>query len=89
MVCAYSYYPVNVRSNHSLSGFKKNTLKRLKEFMYFRFSNSDYLYLLTAIPVFIIIYIIAVQIRKKGLRKFGHPELVAQLMPDVSKSRNA
>ena len=53
----------------------------------FRFAHYTYLYLLLLIPVFTAIYVF-IQIRmKKQLRKFGDPELLAHLMPDVSHAR--
>ena len=53
----------------------------------FRFAHYTYLYLLLLIPVFTAIYVF-IQIRmKKQLRKFGDPELLAHLMPDVSPVR--
>jgi Ca-activated chloride channel family protein len=54
----------------------------------FRFGHSKFLYMLAGIPVLIIIYIIAYQIKKKSIRKFGNPAVVEQLMPDVSNFRS-
>lgn len=53
----------------------------------FRFANSIYLYLLLLIPFFTAIYIFIQYRMKKNLRKFGDPELLAHLMPDVSSMR--
>ena len=53
----------------------------------FRFANPEYLYLLFTLPVLIAIYIYAVVIRKKALKKYGNPVLIAQLMPEVSTKR--
>ena len=53
----------------------------------FRFAHYTYLYLLLLIPVFTAIYIIIQMRMKKKLRKFGDPELLAHLMPDVSHAR--
>lgn len=55
--------------------------------MYFRFSNSEFLYLLFIIPVLLIIYIISVQIKKRALKRFGKINVIAQLMPEVSRFR--
>lgn len=53
----------------------------------FRFAHPIYLYLLLLIPVMIAVYAF-IQIRmKKQLTKFGDPELMAHLMPDVSPFR--
>jgi Ca-activated chloride channel family protein len=54
----------------------------------FRFGHSEFLYLLAGIPVLIIIYIIAYGLKKKSIRKFGNPEVVSQLMPDISGVRS-
>lgn len=53
----------------------------------FRFENPAYLWLLLLIPVLAVIRLVAYRQRVKRLRKFGDPELVARLMPDVSKLR--
>jgi len=53
----------------------------------FRFAHSIYLYLLLLIPFFTAIYIFLQFKMKKQLQKFGDPELLAHLMPDVSPVR--
>ena len=53
----------------------------------FRFANPEFLYLLFAIPVLIVIYIYAVVTRIKTLKKYGNPALISQLMPEVSTKR--
>ena len=53
----------------------------------FRFANSEFLYLLLALPVLIAIYIYAVIVRKKAVKKYGNPVLLSQLMPEVSTKR--
>ena len=53
----------------------------------FRFENPIYLYLLVLIPILALIRFYSVRQRKKKLRKFGDPELLRQLMPDVSAIR--
>jgi len=53
----------------------------------FRFANSEYLYLLFTLPALIVIYIYALVIRTKALKKYGNPALIAQLMPEVSTKR--
>ncbi len=53
----------------------------------FRFEDPSYLYLLILVPVLFLIRLWAVRRRKQKLRKFGDPELVRNLMPDVSVSR--
>ena len=53
----------------------------------FRFAHPEYLYLLFTLPALIIIYIYAVVIRTKALKKYGNQALIAQLMPEVSTKR--
>ena len=53
----------------------------------FRFEDPIYLYLLAVIPVLAVIRWLMVRQQKKRLRRFGDPELVKELMPDVSRFR--
>jgi Ca-activated chloride channel family protein len=53
----------------------------------FRFANPEYLYLTLIHPFLIILYIFSVIRKKKAIKKFGRPELIAELMPDVSYKR--
>lgn len=53
----------------------------------FRFEDPIYLWLLLIIPLLVMIRLFAWRQRRKKLRKFGEPELVKALMPDVSKYR--
>ena len=53
----------------------------------FRFANIEMLWWLVAIPVFVIAYIVYTKRKQRQLREFGDQELMAQLMPDASKSR--
>ena len=53
----------------------------------FRFANIEMLWCLVAIPVFVIAYIIYTKRKQRQLMEFGDRELIAQLMPDASKSR--
>ena len=53
----------------------------------FRFEDPIYLYLLVLIPVLVLIHFLMLRRQKQRLRKFGDPELVRQLMPDVSRFR--
>ena len=55
----------------------------------FRFEDPTYLYLLAVVPLLFIIRWLMVRQQKKRLRRFGDPELVRQLMPDVSRFRPA
>ena len=53
----------------------------------FRFEEPAYLYLLILLPVLVAFYLYSNYRRRKAIRRFGDPELMAQLMPDVSKYR--
>ena len=55
----------------------------------FRFEDSIYLYLLAVIPMLALLRFMMTRSRKKRLRKFGDPQIVKQLMPDVSRWRPA
>ena len=53
----------------------------------FRFEDPIYLYLLAVIPVLAVIRWLMIRQQKKRLRRFGDPELIKELMPDVSRFR--
>ena len=53
----------------------------------FRFANIEMLWWLITIPVFVVAYVICTKRKQRQLTAFGDPELMAQLMPDASKSR--
>lgn len=53
----------------------------------FRFASPLYLYLLLLIPVLTAIYMLVQFRMKRQVKKFGDPELMRQLMPDVSPLR--
>lgn len=53
----------------------------------FRFEDPVYLYFLIAIPVLVLIRMLGLRKRKIQLKKFGDPEMLKALMPDVSRSR--
>ena len=53
------------------------------------FEGPAYLWLLLLIPVLMAVYFLMHLRQKHKLRKFGDPELVRQLMPDVSRWRAA
>ncbi|MDY4853367.1 MAG: VWA domain-containing protein [Prevotella sp.] len=55
----------------------------------FRFEDITYLYLLAVIPVLALLRFMMTRTQKKRLKKFGDPQLVRQLMPDVSRWRPA
>ena len=53
----------------------------------FRFEEPTYLYLLLLLPFLAVFYLYSNYRRRKNIRRFGDPVLLAQLMPDVSKYR--
>ncbi|WP_430974641.1 vWA domain-containing protein [Sunxiuqinia rutila] len=53
----------------------------------FRFAHIEYLYALAVIPVLILLFWITRRSRRKALERFGQPETISQLMPNVSRSR--
>lgn len=53
----------------------------------FRFANPEFLYLLFILPVLIGFYVYSNILKKKAIRKYGNPALLAELMPEVSPKR--
>jgi len=53
----------------------------------FRFSNPEYLYLLMLIPALALLFIAENRKRKRRLKAYGNPDIINQLMPDVSHRR--
>ena len=53
----------------------------------FRFANPQYLWLLLALPVLLLLFWAAAQQRRRRLARFGRPEILEELMPDVSRGR--
>ncbi|MDD3080166.1 MAG: VWA domain-containing protein [Paludibacter sp.] len=53
----------------------------------FRFAHPEYLFLLSVIPVLIGIFIYTTAQKRKKIKLFGHPDVLASLMPNVSKMR--
>lgn len=50
----------------------------------FRFAHPEYLFLLILIPVLIGVFIYTGILKRRNIAKFGNPELLADLMPNVS-----
>lgn len=50
----------------------------------FRFAQPEFLFLLLIVPLLIALFVFVVLLKKRNLKKFGNPELLAQLMPNVS-----
>lgn len=53
----------------------------------FRFANPQYLWLLVAIPLLVVLFWLAARSRRKRIERFGHPEVLRELMPEVSTGR--
>lgn len=53
----------------------------------FRFGNIEYLWGLLIIPLLTLFFIWSRIARRKALQKFGHKEIISQLMPFSSKNR--
>lgn len=52
-----------------------------------RFEHIEYLYLLLGIPVFILLFVVAMQMRRIALKKLGDPGILSRLMPEASKEK--
>jgi Ca-activated chloride channel family protein len=53
----------------------------------FRFAHPVFLYLLAVLPALFLIYLYFIFKKKYNLKKFGNPQLLKSLMPDVSHKR--
>jgi Ca-activated chloride channel family protein len=52
-----------------------------------RFAYPDFLWLLVLIPVFGLLFILRLNWKRKAIKRFGDPELMARLMPDKSDAK--
>lgn len=53
----------------------------------FRFAHPEFLYLLFILPAIFGFYVYTQIVRVKDIKKYGNPELISQLMPNVSVRR--
>lgn len=53
----------------------------------FRFAHPDYLYLFFLLPLLVAFYMYAVIAKRRAIKKYGNPTLLAELMPEVSAKR--
>ncbi|MFZ0280283.1 MAG: VWA domain-containing protein [Bacteroidales bacterium] len=53
----------------------------------FRFANPDFLYLLLLLPVMVVLFIINAWRRRNSIKKLGDPNLIARLLPEMSRTR--
>jgi len=51
------------------------------------FAQAQYLVLLLLVPAFLVLYAVAMRLRRRRIDRFGSRELVEQLMPSYSKSK--
>jgi len=51
------------------------------------FAQAQYLILLLLVPAFLVLYAVAMRLRRRRIVRFGSRELVEQLMPSYSKSK--
>lgn len=54
----------------------------------FRFEDPQYLWLLVVVALLFVVRLVSDRLRRRRLRRFGDPQLVRQLMPDVSLRRS-
>lgn len=50
-----------------------------------RFAHTEYLYGLILLPFILALFVWALRMRKRGLERFGNPELLKRLMPEAGK----
>jgi Ca-activated chloride channel family protein len=50
----------------------------------FRFEHPDYLYLFILLPVFLVLFLYAMYVKKRNLKRFGDMKTIRILMPDVA-----
>ncbi len=53
----------------------------------FRFANPQYLWLLLALPTLVLLFWLAMRNKRKRLTRFGNPQVLSELMPEVSNGR--
>ena len=53
----------------------------------FRFAHPDFLYLLFLLPALVVFYVYVIIRKKRAIKKYGNPALLAELMPEVSVKR--
>ena len=54
----------------------------------FRFEQPDHLYAAIILPILVVLFIIALIVRKRALERFGDNALIAQLMPKMSRYKH-
>lgn len=53
----------------------------------FKFAHPEYLFLFLLVPVLIGVFIYTTAQKRRNIKKFGNPELLAELMPNISLFR--
>lgn len=54
----------------------------------FRFEHPAYLYALALLPVLALLFWLARRARARALRRFGHPDTMERIMPDMSRYKH-
>ncbi len=54
----------------------------------FRFEHGEYLYLLALVPVLVLLFWIARRARSRALNRFGQPQTMERIMPDMSRYKH-
>lgn len=55
----------------------------------FRFEHPEYLYALLILPVLLVLFFLYRRRKKRDLKRFGDMDIINNLMPDVSKAKEA
>lgn len=53
----------------------------------FKFAHPEILYILILLPVFAVVYLVAINKRRRALKAFGDSNVIKELMPFMSKSK--
>lgn len=53
----------------------------------FRFAHPDFLYLLFLVPTLVVFFFYVCLAKRRAIKRYGNPALLAQLMPEVSPAR--
>ena len=63
------------------------TLRPVRPYTMFRFANPQYLWLLCLVPAMTLLFAWSLRRRRRRLARFGNPETLRELMPEVSTGR--
>lgn len=54
----------------------------------FRFAHPEFLYLFFVLPALLMFYVYTRRLRRRAIKRYGNPELLFELMPEVSPKRH-